>query len=54
MKSYELSKIEYISKLSSITLKNSNPKIDLTKYTYNVIKLESSGLIKLQTIKIKL
>jgi hypothetical protein len=54
MYSHELKKIENISKSSYITLKNSNLSIDLTKYTYSVIKLQSSGSIKLQKFKIKL
>jgi len=54
MNSYELSKFENISKLSNITLKNSNLGIDMTKYQYDSIILESSGSIKLQRIKVKL
>ena len=51
--SFELSKIENITKATSVTLKNSNIDIS-TKYTYNSIKLQSYGIIKLQKIQINL
>ena len=54
MYSKELKRIENISKTSSITLKNSNLSVDLTKYTYNAIKLQYTGSIKLQKFKINL
>lgn len=54
MNSYELSRIENISKVSFITVKNSNLNVYLTKYTYNSIKLQSTGSIKLQKIQINL
>jgi hypothetical protein len=54
MDSYELSKIENITKFSNITLKNAELKIDRTKYTYNAIKLQSSGRIRLQKIEINM
>lgn len=54
MISNELKKIESISKYSNIILKNSNLSNDLTKYTYNAIKLQSTGSIKLQKFKINL
>ena len=51
--SFELSKIENITKFSLVTLKNSNLDIS-NKYTYNSIKLQSTGIIKLQKIQMNL